>query len=162
MQLFETLSSMSLATLEAAIPSVACGIALAAAISLVLKRTTSFNSATRFAVWAAALAVLPILTIGMLANRVKTQEPAAAPAVVSATISTAPLRRVAEIVAEAAPMPVSNSLTSPPKFDIAVPRGLPLILLGAYTVIVLLLLFRLLISYVRIRLLRRRSRPAPA
>jgi beta-lactamase regulating signal transducer with metallopeptidase domain len=161
MQISESLSSTSLAALQALIPSVALGIALTAAVSVVLRRTVSFNAATRYAVWAATLAVLPLIPIWLPASRAKAPASAAPSPVVKMVYRNPPVPIAAAAGTAEAAVPVSNSIPATQRLDIVMSRDLPLLLLGAYAAIVLLLLLRLLVSYLRVRLLRRRSRPAP-
>ena len=160
MQLPEIISAMSVANLEAAIPAVALGIALTLAVSIVMKLTGPFNAATRCAVWAATLAMLPVIQVLLLASHTKVTEPAAKPSIAITAISNAPVH--SEAAAPATAMPVASYAPHNRWLNISLPREMPLVVLVAYMGIAGILLLRLLGSYASVCLLRRRSRKAPA
>jgi beta-lactamase regulating signal transducer with metallopeptidase domain len=153
MQLIDTLSAMSL---EAMIAGAAIGIVVVIAVSIALKLIGPLNAATRSVVWTSTLGALPLIPLLYFASQMgSTPGPPAVKTAITAAPASIPM------------LPATHSLPVPAvetkqRLDIPVPEHMPAAVLGTYTGIVLLLLVRLLISYARICLLRRRTWLAPA
>jgi beta-lactamase regulating signal transducer with metallopeptidase domain len=161
MPLLDTLAST---VLESVIAGVALGMALVMAIAIVLRMLAPLNAATRAMVWTAALAALPIIPVVYFFSHAALSSPAPA---IAATYKPAIVPQSADLsVASAHSIQTDSTKTTPTppasrKFEVSVSRDFPTAALAIYAVVVALLLFRLLISYLRLCLLRRRTQPAP-
>jgi beta-lactamase regulating signal transducer with metallopeptidase domain len=157
MQLLDMLSAIGRTALEALIPGIVLGIGAAIAVAIVLRAIGPLNAATRGVVWAATLVALPLIPALYVAGQVRPNDHIVAPYRVANTVKTV----IAAAPSPAPPEP-SRAPASERRLAIPVPRDLPMVALGVYAGVVQLLLLRLLIAYVRIRRIRRRTRPAPA
>ena len=147
--------------LDLLVPSVALGMALAVIVAVTLRLLTPMNAATRSLVWLVTLFVLPLILFTSLLGipSFLSRRPSAAPQpppppfVRTSTLRITPARQP-ESMPVAIPSPASGPV------QISVPQNLPEGLLALYGVIVVSLLLRLFVSYLRLCFLRRRTEAA--
>jgi beta-lactamase regulating signal transducer with metallopeptidase domain len=156
-----TLEVLSSLALESILCGVVLGVALVIAIAAALKLLDPLNAATRAIIWTAALCTLPFLALLYFAGHIPL--PAPPPATIAQnTFVIAPVSPVVSKNLPSPPQVTSTPLAVRRHLTITVPSNFAQGLLALYFVIVPLLLLRLLISYVRLRLLRRRTHLAPS
>jgi beta-lactamase regulating signal transducer with metallopeptidase domain len=151
---FDALSSLAL---EAVLFGLAIGIGLTMAVAISMRLFGPINAATRALVWMLALVTLPLIPTLYFVGHVPGSVHPVTIAVAHASRSVAPAVRSAPVaVRSGSPVPAER------QFQVPLPEHLPEGLFGLYLAIVPLLLFRLFVSYIRLRLLRRRTDAAPA
>lgn len=138
------------------------GIALAIVIAVSLRVFGPLNAATRSVVWFATLAVLPVLPVLYFASHLPS--PVRPPDLGGQKVSI--LKSATAIPAVAAKAARSEKMiviprTAPRRFMVALPEHLTEGLLGLYLTVIAVLFLRLGVSYLRLCLLRRRTKPAP-
>jgi len=137
---------MSTTIMEVLLQSVSAGMLLVLAVSIVLRIAGPFNGSTRALVWLATMIALPLVPFFHWSDQ---------------TIPAPETRAVVgQLPHAAAPTPAPTAPVVRP-VELTVRRDTPNVLLVLYISIASLLLLRLFASYLRIRLLRRNSRPAP-
>jgi beta-lactamase regulating signal transducer with metallopeptidase domain len=149
------LSNLILSISAVLLQGVVLGILLILAVSFLLRWAGELNGATRGLVWLATLIALPLIPVLCWTNQLA---PPPHQSVVVAPVAAAPIvHRPATEPAPAAP------IAAPPRqLDFSVSSDAPVVLVTVYSITTALLLFRLFLSYLRIRVLCRRSHPAPA
>lgn len=136
------------------------GIVLTVAVALAFKAFGPVNAATRALVWIITLAVLPLIPALYFVSHLRLPERPAAAAVESVSLLT-------PVAPPPAPSPSTTKSVStapaiaPQPLSVELPEGMTPGFFGLYVAVVFILLFRLFISYIRLRLLRRRTQPAP-
>jgi beta-lactamase regulating signal transducer with metallopeptidase domain len=144
--------------------SVLMGMALTILIALVLRGAAGANAATRFAVWfgtlivVGALSVAPLFTVssgGSVPERRVSVPPAAA-------VAHRPIAAVAPVAeAPMPPTPATRSAEHPPVLRVSVPPDLLVAAVFLYVFVLVVLVARLTLSYLRLRRLLHKSLPAP-
>jgi beta-lactamase regulating signal transducer with metallopeptidase domain len=149
---FEILSSIAL---ESILFGVVLGVGLVIAAELGM-RLVAGNAATRALIWSVLLFLLPVLPALYFAGHIPIERHTA-----SALIRRSRPQPIA--VPEPAPITsvIPDAPTVAPRVQIPISRRLPRILFALYLVVAGIFLFRLLISYLRLRLLRHRTQAAP-
>jgi len=149
--------------LESVLFGLVAGIALVVAVSVALRVFVNLNAASRAAIWGLTLCALPLMPVLYFAGHLPHPAPAAKPAPVAVIAhgtvdgsATAPLPSRINRVTDDSRVPVSRI-----GIHIPVPEHFPDVLLRLYLGIVAILMVRLSISYLRLRILRRRTKPAP-
>jgi beta-lactamase regulating signal transducer with metallopeptidase domain len=159
---FGTSHPLSLEIFSGLVQGVILGIALVAVASLALRRLVRLNASTRFAVWIACLVVVSAMALVPAVRHL--QKP----------VNGAPILAHAERVSapKAQPAPQSKLAAQPPQplepateprvaLQLPVDRDLPAAATTIYLLVVVCLCVRLLLSYGRLRRLKRHARPAP-
>lgn len=145
--------------LESIAVGIALGIGLTFAVAVALKMLAPLSAATRAFVWLVLLLSLPILPPLYFATHTHTRTLAE-----PVRVAAPPVREIAPLPASPAPEAVAPrpvSISHERSLRIALPENLWQVLAPAYALIALFLLFRLFVGYLRLRLMRRRTEPAP-
>lgn len=152
------LDTLASSILESVIAGVALGIALVLGIAIALRLLAPLNAATRSAVWIAALAALPLMPALYFVSHVSSSSPRHAN--VQQVVSTQ--RATSPVVAPTTPVQSTPTPETTQRVQIPVPGDFPADALALYAAVVIFLLIRLVVSYLRLCFLRRRTQPAPA
>jgi beta-lactamase regulating signal transducer with metallopeptidase domain len=145
--------------MEAVLFGLVAGVALAAAVSVALRVFVSVNAASRAAVWGLTLCALPFMPVLYLAGHWHRATTTPVAIVAHGSVdgrATAPLQSRPGRISDDREVPVSRS-----RIHIPIPEHFGEVLVILYAAGASILVFRLLISYVRVRLLRWRTAPAP-
>jgi beta-lactamase regulating signal transducer with metallopeptidase domain len=158
-------NTLMLGTIGIVVQGVLLGIALTAAVGLLIKYVLPLNASTRFAVWLASLFVLCGIILVPALRRAPEPVPdppqyfaaSAKRALISAGRAATPIPEAKRVPPGPAPELAASS------FQIQVPidRELPFTAMTVYALVVACLALRLFIGYLRLRRLKCGSKPAP-